>query len=172
MPTTSYRRRRLALIVTRVTDRLTHVRVTPMPDAALLPLLEVSGSLVRGCLDAARGVLAMADLREYGGIVAAERSAWKCGMTSSTSSGTENPPVAAVKVQVNGLFEVLGLLDSIHYDPMDLAERSTEAIAKFERDFPDVVRAVREQRQKRKFHWSGRTRSAIVAPGDANTSDN
>ena len=104
-----YSQQRLSIVVAGVSERLAHVHVAGMT-TNLIPLLEVSGAFVQGCLDAGRGVLAMARAREYGGIVAAERSAWELWNELDYLLHQPDPPTEAVKVQVNALFELTSWL--------------------------------------------------------------
>lgn len=138
-----------------------------MADPKLVPLLEVSGSFVRGCLDAARGVLAMADAREYGGIVAAERSAWEMWNELEYLLRGNRAPDDAIKVQINGLLEVLDLVKDLNDVPAGMADRNATALERFEKEYPALVQEVKDQRGNRRFHWSGRSRTSVVAPGDA-----
>jgi hypothetical protein len=46
-------------------------------------------------------------------------------------------------------------------------EKNTAGLAKFEASHPDVVDEVRQQRKKKRHHWSGQSRTSIVGRTDA-----
>lgn len=162
-----YHEQRLSIVVAGVTERLTRVRVSPMTDN-LIPLLEVSGALVRGCLEAACGVLALARTPEWGGIVAVERTAWEMWNELEFVLRAEDPPGEAVKVQVNALLDVIGLLETTTITaPAGMLDRNKEGLARFERAYPELVESVRQQRKNRRMHWSGHSRTAVVGPDPA-----
>lgn len=161
-----YHQTRLATVIAAVEERLARVRVSPMSDN-LIPLLEVTAAVVRGCLDAARGVLALAKAPEWGGIVAAERSAWEMWNELKFLLRAEDPPNEAVKVQVNALIDVIGLLETVTTAPEGMLDRNRDGLAQFERKYPALVEKVCKQRKDRKMHWSGRSRTAVVGPDAA-----
>lgn len=153
-------------VLSAVDDRLGKVRVPAMTEN-LVPLLEVSGSFVRGCRNAARGVLVLAEAKEYGGIVAAERTAWEMWNELDYLLGTDKPQDEAVKVQVNGVLDVLELVSDMDYAPASMVDNHKEALARFERDYPALVEDVRGQRKKGRYHWSGLSRTKVVAPTES-----
>jgi|GEM_PF-3666127 len=159
----AYSQRRLAIVVEEVSRRLADVRVPGMT-ANLVPLLEVTGAFVQGCLDAGRGVLAMSRAKEHGGIVAAERSAWEMWNELDYLLRRPDPPMEAVKVQVNAILEITSWMKEQEHVSSDVLNRNEEGLSRFQRDYPEIVRAVSEQRKKGRFHWSGKSRSKIVGP--------
>jgi hypothetical protein len=79
----------------------------------LVPLVEATGAFVRGCWEAARGVLVLAMAGEYGGIGAAERQAWEMWNEVEFLLLSADPPRNGVKVQVNALIDVIELLTAL-----------------------------------------------------------
>jgi hypothetical protein len=161
--TEPYSQRRLAIVVSAVSERLRDVRVPGMT-ANLAPLLEVSGAFVQGCLDAGRGVLAMSRAKEHGGIVAAERSAWELWNELDYLLRRPDPPMEAVKVQVNALLELTSWLKKQEHVSSDVLKLNEDGLGRFKHEYPEIVRVVEEQRKKSRFHWSGQKRSKIVGP--------
>ena len=158
-----YSQRRLSLVVVAVSERLDRVHVPGMT-TNLVPLLEVSGAFLQGCLDAARGVLAMARAREHGGIVAAERAAWEFWSELDYLLRQPDPPTAAVTVQVNALMELIKWLRTRGESYPEMLRRNEESLSRFEHSYPEVVHAVRDRREKGRFHWSGKSRTKVVGP--------
>ena len=76
-----------------------------------------------------------------------------------------DPPRNGVKIQVNALIDVIDLITDLDAPP-EMLQKNRDGLAKFEASHPDVVAEVRQQRKKRKFHWSGQSRSAIVGGAD------
>jgi hypothetical protein len=143
----TYSRRRLRYVVAEVSRR---VRTVPLHGLKpeLVPLVEATGAFVRGCWEAARGVLVLAMAGEYGGIGAAERQAWEMWNEVEFLLLSADPPRNGVKVQVNALIDVIELLTALSY-PAEMFEKNTAGLAKFEASHPDVVDEVRQQRKKR-----------------------
>lgn len=127
-----------------------------------VPLVEATGAFVRGCWEAARGVLVLATAGEYGGIAAAERQAWEMWNELEYLLRSSDPPRNGVKVQVNALIEVIAHLTDVDV-AAEMLEKNTTGLAKFEAGYPDVVAEVKAQRKRWK-HWSGQSRTSIVAP--------
>ena len=80
----------------------------------------------------------------------------------------ESAQGCAIKILISATIELL------EFHRMEMSTRSDESIATLEeslanygREFPELYAEVREQRKRRKFHWSGLSRIAIekiVAP--------
>ena len=145
-----------------VTARLNVVQLRGLRPE-LIPLVEVSAALVRGCLDNSRGVLTLAEAGEYGGSASAERSAWEAWYELKYLLLTPDPPRDAARVQVNALLQVIELLEK-RSEWAAMLEKNQNALAIFETTHPDVVAEVRTQRKKDRRHWSGRSRTTVVAP--------
>jgi hypothetical protein len=161
----TYSRRRLSYIVAEVSKRL---KVIPLHGLTpeLVPLVEASGAFVRGCWEAARGVLVLAAASEYGGIVAAERQAWEMWNELEYLLLSADPPRNGLKVQVNALIEVVELLTVLNVSP-ELLARNNGSLAELATAHPDVVAEVRQQRKKGRHHWSGQSRTLVVGKTDA-----
>jgi len=163
----TYSRRRLAYVVEEVSQRLLVVPLRGLRPEHV-PLVEASGAFVRGCWEAARGVLALARVGEYGGIAAAERQAWEMWSELDYLLLGPDPPRNGVKVQVNAFIDVIELLTKLDV-PAEVRENNTAGLARFESSHPEVVAEVRLQRKSQK-HWSGKSRTSIVGPTDATRS--
>jgi hypothetical protein len=92
----TYSRRRLAYVVEEVAQRLLVVPLRGLRPEHV-PLAEASGAFVRGCWEAARGVLALARVGEYGGIASAERQAWEMWSELDYLLLSPDPPRNGVK---------------------------------------------------------------------------
>ena len=126
--------------------------------------LEVSGSLLRGCYEAAQGVKALVEARQFGGLFAAERAAWEMWRELEYFFAAGDVGSSAVKAKANATIEVLEALSDDSDAPEDIRVENEKALAELESKFGTLVAEVREQRADRRFHWSGqRSRSAIVA---------
>lgn len=160
----TYSRQRLSYVSTEVSRRLKSVKVSGLtPD--YVPLLEASGAYVRGCWEAACGVMALATASERGGIVAAERQAWEMQNELDYLLRSADPPRNGVKVQVNALIEVIQLL-TVSQISTEMLAHDEILLAEFETAHPQVVVEVRQQRKRKRYHWSGQGRTSIVAGTD------
>jgi len=70
--------------------------------------------------------------------------------------------LTSVKAQINATIEVLEFaearLESFSSDGLDGIRRN---IAFWSEEYPDIVKEIRTQRKKRRFHWSGVSRSQM-----------
>lgn len=161
-PPATDHRERLATIVGQVRDRLAGLHVF-LPEDDGLPLLEVTSALLRGCLDAADAVLRLSE-HGYQGLHAVERAAWEHWKELEFLLARQTRFRDARKVQINATIEVLDFLRGRADTPPGMIERTQDTLAGQEREWPAEVAEVRDQRKRRKFHWSGESRSSVVAP--------
>lgn len=161
----TYSRRRLSYVVAEVSKRL---KVIPLHGLTpgLEPLVEASGAFVRGCWEAAKGVLILAVANEYSGIVAVERQAWEMWSDLEFLLLSADPPRNGLKVQINALIELVELL-SVLGIPNEMLAENKQVLTKFELSHPDVVAEVKAQRKRNRHHWSGQSRTSIVGKTEA-----
>jgi hypothetical protein len=123
--------------------------------------VEVCGALVRGCLEGARAVLLLANANEFGGIAAVERSVWEMWSEMDYLLSSADPARNARKIQINALIEVIELLTE-RSAPQAMIDNNKNGLAKFEAAYPDIVKEVRGQRKKKRYHWTGGSRSKVI----------
>jgi hypothetical protein len=72
------------------------------------------------------------------------------------------PWINAVKAQINATFEALEFAEARQENfPSDDLDKIRRNIASWSEEYPDIVKEVCAQRQKRRFHWSGVSRSQL-----------
>ncbi len=163
-------RDRLRAVLDAVQPKLKGIQVDGMsPDHS--PLLEVSAALVRGAFHHCQSILALADAQSWGGIGTVERAAWEMWNELDYLLRSKDPTSAAVKVQANAVLEIVDLLEKTDDAPAGMLERNREFRDRLEARYPGPFAKIRAQRtgKKKKWHWSGLSRTAVVGPDEASS---
>lgn len=132
------------------------------PDDVDEELSHVLTALVMHGLHLASGVSILLNEGVHGAPGAVERSLYEvwCEIREVLDQG----PLGAQKMLVNSMMELAEADATSDYDK-HWALRYATAVEEVEKEYPDAVQEVRKQRSKRQFHWSGKSRSALMRHG-------
>lgn len=153
---------RLLAIIAAVGERMQRVNL-PELTAPGSELLEAAGAFLRGCYESAQGVAALAGANEYGGVIAVERMGWEMWRELEYLLRSAEPDKSAIKVKANAALELIGTLDPTDFSSQEMHLKTETLLLDLEKSYPSEVAEVRDQRSGKRFHWSGGSRSAVVA---------
>ena len=125
-------------------------------------LNHVATSLVSYALHLARGAIALLESELTIATAPVERALYElwCEVRELLDQGS----FGARKMMMNSLLELAEAASETDNDRR-WKQLFLDVAGVIEREFPDVAAAVRQQRRKRQFHWSGRTRTDIMRIG-------
>ena len=152
---------RLAWLINEVEARASNA-IIDGPEPEDLEVFQVTASWLTRCFALAKGLAVLVQEELYAPACVLHRTVWELWIDWRHLLRTEDRRLNAAKVLFNAQLETLRLIDArparFEDEPVGALRRD---LADFEAQHPEASAAVREQRHKGHFHWSGLTYSKI-----------
>ena len=152
---------RLDWLIQQIEERVKQESLPPV-DAELLVLFTVTGAWFNTALTRTRAILMLLErgLQEAAGPL--QRALWELWTDWHYLLKHGDRIRNALKVRLNAMVEAVESLDNQqHKLPPPMLVQMKQDVQEFEAQYPNVSADVRAQRKKRKFHWSGLSRSEM-----------
>lgn len=152
---------RLDWLIRQIEERLKGRRIAP-PATELLNAFVVTSLWLDAVLAQAKAILLLSTQGLSAAIGPLQRSLWELWIEWRYFLKSGDRAENAAKVMLNAEIEALEFLDK-HPGVLsvDMLRRLQRHTTEFELEHPEASAAIREQRKKRKFHWSGISRAAM-----------
>jgi hypothetical protein len=153
---------RLAWLIGKVERRSRDLKI-PKVESGDVNLLLVTTSMVESALQYTKAILSLIENSLFLAAGPTERALWEIWNDFRYLLRTPEPQSQALKVLINASLEVSDFVAKHLPAASPSAEAGLErTLASYQTQDPKLFAEVRAQRQKRRFHWSGKSASAIA----------
>lgn len=152
---------RLDWLIGQIEQQVTNRQMAP-PAAELLDVFVVTSSWLNSAIGQAKAVLLLVTQDLSCAVGSLERALWELWIDWRYFLRQEDRPLNAAKVVVNAKLEVLDFIEA-HPGAFDTAyiARLRRNLQEYESRHPHASAGIRDQRKKRRYHWSGISRSEM-----------
>ena len=134
----------------------------PPVDAELLVLFSVTGAWFNTALTRTRAILMLLKHGLQEAVAPTQRALWELWTEWHYLLKHGDRIRNALKVRLNAMVEAVDSLNNEqHKLPPAMILQMKQDVQEFEAQYPSVSAEIRAQRKKRKFHWSGLSRSEM-----------
>lgn len=143
--------------------RIEQIEIDSFPDPNNIEVMLVATGLFERALSYSSAIRTLIKNNQTADSQPLQRAIYELWVEHTYLLTVGDPLINAVKAQINATMEALEFaearLESFSSDSLDGIRRN---IAFWSEEYPDIVKAIHTQRQKkRRFHWSGVSRSQM-----------
>lgn len=138
------------------------IEIVRFPDPNNVEVMLVTTGLIERALSFSSAIRTLINNDQTSDSQPLQRAIYELWIEHAYLLTVGEPSVNAVKAQINATFEALEFAETRKENfPSDGLDGIRHNIAFWSKEHPEIVKEVRTQRQKRRFHWSGVSRSQM-----------
>lgn len=159
---------RFEWLVNTLLSKTEQIEIAKLAGPNHLEVMLVATGLIERALSYSAAVLTLVKTSRTSGTAPLQRAIYELWIEHTYLLTVGEPWINGVKAHINATLETLefaeGLAGKVPPDDVNKVKRN---ITSWEQEYPAIVKEVRAQRQRRRFHWSGLSRlqmERIVMP--------
>lgn len=142
--------------------RTKNIEVVSLPDPNNIEVMLVATGLVERALSYSSAIRTLINNDQTAETQPLQRAIYELWVEHKYLLTVGEPSINAIKAQINATFEALEFAEARKESfSSDVLDRIRRNITFWSEEYANILKEVRTQRQKRRFHWSGVSRSQM-----------